>query len=139
MKILTRNYLIFLTICILSFIYFYFDQHFYTINLYDTYYLISYFFLVIPVLIIGTVFYLIKKIIPSSFLKIRRITKNYLVFVTICILSFVYFYIVENFYILRFQGNFYFVRYYYFVILILIIGTIFYCIKSRQIKLLTNN
>ncbi|KQX12079.1 hypothetical protein ASC72_19810 [Flavobacterium sp. Root420] len=135
MKTLTKNYFIFVTICILLFVYFYFNQYFYTINLYDTYYLISYFFLVIPALIIGTIFYLIKILIPISYLKTKRITRNYLVFATICILLLIYFYIFDNFYILRFKGNFYFVSYYYFILPILIIGTIFYLvIKHRQIK-----
>jgi len=56
MKILTRNYLIFVTICILLFAFLFFNEYYYTINLYDTYYHISYFFFVLPIYIIGTIF-----------------------------------------------------------------------------------
>lgn len=54
----TRNYLIFLTISTLLLVYFYFVQYFFTINIYDTYYMVSYFFPVLLVLIIGTIIYL---------------------------------------------------------------------------------
>lgn len=158
MKTLTRNYLIFTTICILLFVYFYFSQYYYTINLYDTYYLINYFFFVVVAFIIGTVFYLRKLLIkrleksleeyperhsskyllfflrPLSFLNMNSATKNYIIFVAICILLFAYLYIAGSFYLATYNGTFHFVSYYYFVLPILIIGTIFYIIKNRQIN-----
>ncbi len=158
MKILTRNYLFFVTFCILLFVYFYFYQHFYTINLYDTYYLISYFFFVVAAFIIGTVFYLrailIKKLekrveesqerhyskyllmflTPISYLKIKPITKYYLIFVVLCILLSAYLYLADYFYLASYNGTYHFVSYYYFVLPILIIGTIFYLLKKRQIR-----
>ena len=127
MKILTRNYFIFVTICILSFVYFYFNQYFYTINVYDTYYLISYFFFVLPILIIGTTIFLLS----NFYSKFEKMTRNYLIFVTICILLFIYFYFFDKFYIMFYQGKFYFIRYFYFVLPTLIIGTIFYFVKKK--------
>jgi uncharacterized membrane protein YqjE len=56
----TRNYLIFLAISTLLLVYFYFVQYFFTINIYDTYYMVSYFFPVLLVLIIGTIIYIFK-------------------------------------------------------------------------------
>lgn len=156
MKTLNRNYLIFVTLCILLFIYFYFYQYFYTINLYDTYYLISYFFFVVAAFIIGTVFYLRKILIqklekrieesqekhsskyllmflkPISYLKMNSVTKYYLIFVVLCILLSAYFYLADYFYLASYNGAYHFVSYYYFVLPILIIGTIFYFVKTRQ-------
>lgn len=60
MKAISRNYLIFTIISIVLLGYFYFFENFYIICIYDTYYLISYFFFVLAVLILGTIFYLIK-------------------------------------------------------------------------------
>lgn len=57
---LTRNYLFFLAISTLLLVYFYFVQYFLTINIYDTYYMVSYFFPVLLILIIGTIIYLFK-------------------------------------------------------------------------------
>lgn len=157
MKILTRNYLIFLIICILSFVYFYFNQYYYTINLYDTYYNISYVFFVPVFYIIGSLFYLRKVLVeklkrrvaessdryyskrllfllaPNLYLKLKPITRNYLTFVIICLLLFVYLYLSNSFYLATYNGTYHFVSYYYFVLPILIIGTIFYFIKSRKI------
>lgn len=155
MKILTRNYLIFVTICILLFVFLFFNEYYYTINLYDTYYLISCFFFVLPIFIIGTIFYLVKILIeklktrvaqsndrysryllfslqPNLYFKFKKGTINYLVFVTICIISFSYLYLTESFYLVIDNGNYHFVRYYYFVLPILIIGTIAYLAKNRQ-------
>lgn len=155
MKILTRNYLIFVTICILLFVFLFFNEYYYTINFYDTYYHISYFFFVLPIFIIGTIFYLVKILIeklktrveqskdrysrylllclqPNLYFKFKKRTRNYLIFVTICIISFSYFYFTESFYLVIDNGNYHFVRYYYFVLPILILGTIFYLAKNRQ-------
>lgn len=152
---LTRNYLIFLTICILLFVFFYFNEYYYTINLYDTYYHISYFFFVLPIFIIGTIFCLVKILIeklktrvqqskdrysryllfflqPNLYFKFEKGTINYLVFVTICFILFGYLYLTESFYLVIDNGNYHFVRYYYFVVPILIIGTIFYFVKNRK-------
>ncbi len=57
---LTRNYLIFLAISTLLLVYFYFVQYFLTINIYDTYYMVSYFFPVLLILIIGTIIYFFR-------------------------------------------------------------------------------
>ncbi|WP_140503381.1 hypothetical protein [Flavobacterium pectinovorum] len=155
MKTLTRNYLIFVTICIMLFVFFYFNQYFFTINFYDTYYVISYFFFALPIFIIGTIVYLVKILIeklktrveqskdrylryllfflqPNLYFKLKKRTRNYLVFVTICLLSFSYLYFTESFYLVIDNGNYHFVRYYYFVLPILIVGTIFYLAKNRQ-------
>ncbi|PIF32363.1 hypothetical protein CLU81_2891 [Flavobacterium sp. 9] len=155
MKTPIRNYFIFVTICILLFTYFYFNQHFYTISLHDTYYLISYFYFVLPIFIIGTIFYLVKVLIeklkirveqsnerysryllfflqPNLYFKFKKRTRNYLVFVTICLISFSYLYLTEAFYLVIDNGNYHFVKYHYFVLPILIIGTIFYLVKNLQ-------
>lgn len=155
MKILTKNYLIFVTICIMLFVFFYFNQYFFTINFYDTYYLISYFFFVLPIFIIGTIFHLTKILIeklktrveqskdryskyllfflqPNLYFKFKKGTINYLVFVTICVISFSYLYLTESFYLVIDNGNYHFVRYYYFVLPILIVGTIVYFVKNRK-------
>ncbi len=155
MKTLTRNYLIFVTICILLFVFFFFNEYYYTINFYDTYYLISYFFFVLPIFIIGTIFYLMKILIeklktrveqskdrysryllfflqPNSYFKLKKETINYLVFATICVISFGYLYLTESFYLVINNGNYHFVRYYYFVLPILIVGTVFYFVKNRK-------
>lgn len=158
MKILTRNYLIFLIICILSFVYFYFVQYFFTINFYDTYYVVSYIFFVPVFYIIGSLFYLRKVLVeklkrrvaessdryyskrllfflaPNLYLKLKPITRNYFNFVIICLLLLVYLYLSGSFYLATYNGAYHFVSYYYFVLPILIIGTIFYLVKSRLIK-----
>jgi|GEM_PF-1618802 len=155
MKILTRNYLIFVTICILLFVFLFFNEYYYTINLYDTYYHISYFFFVLPVFIIGTIFYLMKILIeklktrveqskdrysrylllflqPNLYFKFKKGTINYLVFVVICFISFGYLYLTESFYLVIDNGNYHFVKYYYYVLPILIVGTVFYFVKNRK-------
>lgn len=158
MKILTRNYLIFVTICILLFVYFYFIEYYYTINIYDTYYLISYFFFVPPILLIGSLFYLRKVLIykiqksieelgeqhyskyflmllkPISYLKIKSVTKNYLIFVLVCILLFAYLYVSDYFYLATYNGTFHFVSYYYFALVVFIVGSIVYLTRFYKIK-----
>lgn len=152
MKILTRNYLIFVAICILLLVYFYFNQYFFTINLYDTYYLISYFFFVIAAFIIGSVVYLrkisIKKLknrveqsndryskylllvlAPNLYFKLKKRTRNYIIFLAFCILLFLYLYLADFYYLAIYDGAFHFISYYYFVLPILIFGTIFYLVK----------
>ncbi|SHM49493.1 hypothetical protein [Flavobacterium chilense] len=158
MKILNRNYLIFGAICTLLFVYFYFVQYFFTINFYDTYYVISYFYLVLPMFIIGTLFYL-KQILaeklkerimqspnryyskgllyflePNLYLKLNTLTRNYLIFVVICLFLLIYLYIMDCFYFAYFNGSFQFIKYYYFVLPFLIIGSIYYGIKVSRIK-----
>jgi hypothetical protein len=155
MKILTRNYLFFLAICILLSVFFYFNEYFYTINLYDTYYHISYFYFGLPIFITGTIFYLVKILIeklktrveqskdrysryllfflqPNLYFKFKNGTINYLIFVTICVILFGYFYLTGYFYLAIYNGTYHFLSYYYFVLPILIIGTIFYFVKNRK-------
>lgn len=158
MKILNRNYLIFLAICTLLFVYFYFVQYSFTINIYETYYIVSYFYLMFPIFIIGALFYLkqilvvrlkkgIKKSPKSSFLKCllyflapnlyfksNTLTRNYLIFIIICAPSFTYLYITDCFYLAYYNGSIQFIKYYYFVLPFLVIGNIYYGIASFKLR-----
>ncbi|OXA98410.1 hypothetical protein B0A62_01010 [Flavobacterium hydatis] len=78
--------------------------------------------------------YLLMFLTPISYLKIDSITKYYLIFVALCILLSVYLYLADYFYLVSYNGAYHFVSYYYLVLPILIIGTVFYFIKSRQIR-----
>lgn len=152
MKKTTKNYLIFAAIYTLLLVYFYFNQHFFTLNLYDTYYLISYFYFFLPLFIIGTLYYLKKIAVnklknrieqsndkyskfllfvlaPNSYFKFKERTKNYIIFLAFGILLFAYLYFGDFYYFAINNGNYHFVSYYYFVLPILIFGTIFYLIK----------
>ncbi len=163
MKILNRNYSIFVAICTLLVVYFYFVQYFFTINFYDTYYVVSYFYLMLPIFIIGTFFYLkqilvvrlkkgIKKspnssfsqwllyfLAPNLYFRSNSSTRNYLIFVIICTSLFIYLYLTDCFYLTYYNGSFQFIKYYYFVLPFLVIGNIYYGIKFFKIREKNNN
>ncbi len=159
MKTITKNYLIFVTICILLLVYFYFVEYFYTICFYDTFYITSYFFFVLLAFIIGTVFYLIKILMmklrkkvdqspdeyflkyllfilaPNSYFKMERTNWNYLIFATICILLMVYFSVFGYSYIILEPNLIYYaINYSYFILPVFIIGTIFYLVSKKMKK-----
>ena len=66
MKSITKYYLLFVVAISLLMVYFCFVQYFYILCLYDTYYMISYFYFALLIFIIGTVIYFMK------FRKIKR-------------------------------------------------------------------
>ncbi|AYN06105.1 hypothetical protein EAG11_19540 [Flavobacterium sp. 140616W15] len=76
--------------------------------------------------------YLLMFLKPISYLKMNSVTKYYLIFVVLCVLLSAYFYLADYFYLASYNGAYHFVSYYYFVLPILIIGTIFYFVKTRQ-------
>ncbi len=163
MKILNRNYLIFVVICTLLFVYFYFVQYSFTINIYDTYYIVSYFYLMFPIYIIGALFYLkqilvvrlkkgIKKspnysfskcllyfFAPNLYFRSNTLNRNYLIFVIICMFLFAYLYITDCIYFAYFNGSFRFIKYYYFVLPFFIIGNIYFGIKFFKLRAKNKN
>ncbi len=158
MKTLNRNYLFFLAISALLLVYFYFEQYFFTINFYDTYYVVSYFYLILPIFFIGSLVYMqhtlvikLKKRIekssdpshlkwllyilsPNSYFKLNTLTRNYIIFLIICVCSFIYLYATESFYLADFNGSFQFISYYYFVLPLFLAGSIYYWKASRKLK-----
>lgn len=52
--------LIFQAICLLLFVFFFFSEYYFDVFIYDTIYIINYFYLVLVFLIIGNVFFTIK-------------------------------------------------------------------------------
>ncbi|CAD5343025.1 hypothetical protein FLA105535_03023 [Flavobacterium bizetiae] len=152
MKKTTKNYFIFAAVYTLLLVYFYFNQHFFTINLYGTYHHISYFHFVLPLFIMGTLYYLIKiatnklknrieqsndkyskfllfVLAPNSYFKFKERTKNYIIFLAFGILLLAYLYFGDFYYFAIYSNTNQLVSYYYFVLPILIFGTIFYFIK----------
>jgi hypothetical protein len=55
-----NRFLIFQTIGVLLFIFFFFSKYYFSVFIYDTIYIINYFYLVLLFLIIGSVFYGVK-------------------------------------------------------------------------------
>lgn len=55
-----NRFLIFLTIGILLFVFFYFSDYYFNLNVGDTYYVINYFYPILLLLILGNVFYFYK-------------------------------------------------------------------------------
>ncbi|TCN57390.1 hypothetical protein D0809_12500 [Flavobacterium circumlabens] len=55
-----NRFLIFLTICILLFVFFFFSNYYFDVFIYDTIYNINYFYLVLVFLLVGSIFYFVK-------------------------------------------------------------------------------
>lgn len=142
MKMLNRNYWIFLAICLFLLVYFYYVEYFLTINFYDTYYVVSYFYLVFPLIIIGSLVYLQKRLVKkfnkgimkSDYSKLNTLKRNYFIFLTICLFLFVYLYTTGAFYLAYFNDSFQFIKYYYFILPLLFIGSIYYWLLARKLK-----
>lgn len=56
-----NKYLVFITIGIVLFVFFYFSDYYFNLNIGDTYYVINYFYPILILLIIGSVFYFYKR------------------------------------------------------------------------------
>ena len=56
-----NKFLVFLTIGVVLFIFFYFSDYYFNLNIGDTYYVINYFYPILILLIIGGFFYFYKK------------------------------------------------------------------------------
>ena len=56
-----NKFLVFLTIGVVLFIFFYFSDYYFNLNIGDTYYVINYFYPILILLIIGGFFIFIKK------------------------------------------------------------------------------
>lgn len=56
-----NKFLVFLTIGVLLFVFFYFSDYYFNLNIGDTYYVINYFYPMLILLIIGSIIYFYKR------------------------------------------------------------------------------
>jgi len=54
------NFLTFITICILSFIYLYFSEYYFNFCIGDSFYVVNYFYVVLLLIIVTIAFYLVR-------------------------------------------------------------------------------